>query len=252
MPTWMHLWFVTYLLVYTLLIAAVIAWAPRFTRRTRAWLEQTLGGALLLPLPILAIYLIRRYLPPGWIDTHGLVDDWSAHAVYLLAFLFGFLLHRSDIIRAAVSRWWPTGLLVGLASYGGIVLFELRWPGNVPVPEEWRPLFGLLRAGQMWGTVVGLVGLADRYLNRNHRLRPVLVEAVFPFYIIHQTIILVVGYWLLPTQTGALSRFAILVATTWGGCFVFYLVGRRIRWLRPLIGLRRQPVIPPRKVVTAV
>ena len=41
---------------------------------------------------------------------------------------------------------------------------------------------------------LALIGVAERYLNRDHRLRPMLTEAVFPFYLVHQTIIIVVMY----------------------------------------------------------
>jgi membrane protein DedA with SNARE-associated domain len=67
-----------------------------------------------------------------------------------------------------------------------------------------------------------------------------LAEAVFPFYIVHQTIIVVVGWWLLQGRVAALPAFLILVAATVGGCWAFYLGGRRIDWLRPLIGLQRR------------
>lgn len=65
-----------------------------------------------------------------------------------------------------------------------------------------------------------------------------LTEAVFPFYIIHQTIIVVVMFWLLPLRLSGLAEFAILVTATVVGCWVFYLGGRAIPFVRPLIGLR--------------
>jgi len=40
---------------------------------------------------------------------------------------------------------------------------------------------------------------------------------------------------------GALGEFLILVPTTVAGCWAFYLIGREVNWLRPLIGLRRRP-----------
>ena len=68
-----------------------------------------------------------------------------------------------------------------------------------------------------------------------------LTEAVFPFYIIHQTIIVGVEGALLPLGLPAVMEFLILLATTVGGCWAFYAVGREIGWLRPLIGLRPFP-----------
>ena len=67
-----------------------------------------------------------------------------------------------------------------------------------------------------------------------------LAEAVFPFYIIHQTIIVLVGYGLLLAGVAALPSFAVLLAATVIGCWLFYAIGRSIGWLRPLIGLQKR------------
>src|SRR3546814_15263910 len=64
-----------------------------------------------------------------------------------------------------------------------------------------------------------------------------LTEAVFPFYIIHQTVIVVVGYAIVGRGIAPGAEFAILLAATVAGCWGFYLIGREIGWLRPLIGL---------------
>jgi peptidoglycan/LPS O-acetylase OafA/YrhL len=69
-----------------------------------------------------------------------------------------------------------------------------------------------------------------------------LAEAIFPFYLIHQTIIITVGYGLMGSGIGPLAGFLLLVSATMAGCWAFYLVGRDVRWLRPLIGLRAGPV----------
>lgn len=238
-PTWMHLWFVVYLLAYSLLLGGLLALPTRRRASLRAAAERVLAGPALLPVGIGWIWAVRALLPPGWTDTHTLIDDWSANAAYLPAFLFGFLLARSAPLRAAVRRWWTPGTVVAVAGWLVLAGAEIAWPGNTPLPPEHRLWHGLARACESWGAIVGLIGLADRFWNRDHRWRATLAEAVFPFYLIHQTIIVVVGFWLLPTATGPLARFVILVAATAVGCWAFYLAGRRIGWLRPLIGLKR-------------
>src|SRR3546814_10680062 len=88
--------------------------------------------------------------------------------------------------------------------------------------------------------VCSSVLVADRFANRYQPGRAMLAESVFPFYIIHQTIIVLVGYWLLLGGVGPLASFLVLVAATIAGCWAFYLGGRRVGWLRPLIGLQRK------------
>ena len=68
-----------------------------------------------------------------------------------------------------------------------------------------------------------------------------LTEAVFPFYLIHQTIIVLVMYALLPAGLPGWAEFALLLAATTIGCIAFYWIGRSIAPLRPLIGLRALP-----------
>lgn len=240
LPTWMHLWFVVYLLAYTLIYALLLRLPERWWERALAAAERLLAGPLLLPLGVAHLMLARGLLGPGWTDSHDFVNDLSAHATYLAMFLFGVLLRRSAPLHAAIARQWT--LAGALAVLGWIVLavFEVIWPGLDPLPPHYVALFRLARAVEGWGAIIALVGLADRFADHDHPWRATLAEAVFPFYLVHQTIIVVVGYWLLHTDTGGITRFVALVAATAAGCWAFYLAGRTIAPLRPLIGLKRR------------
>lgn len=239
LPTWMHLWFVVYLLVYTLALGALMALPTRTRAALRGAVERALGGAALLPLGIVALYAVRRWIAPGWEERHTLINDWSAHAVYLPMFLFGYLLRGSDRLRAAVARWWCPAAALALAGWFVLGAIELAYPGRTPAPPLLVPVYGWARASLGWSAIVALVGFADRHLNVDGRWRATLAEAVFPFYLIHQTLILLFGYWLLATPTGPTARFVALVVATAIGCWLFYAVGRRTGPLRPWIGLKR-------------
>jgi membrane protein DedA with SNARE-associated domain len=66
-----------------------------------------------------------------------------------------------------------------------------------------------------------------------------MTEAIFPWYIAHQTIIIiVVGHALRAREFGPGTEFAIILAATLAGCAATYEIGRQIGWLRHLIGLR--------------
>lgn len=235
-PTWMHLWFVVYLLAYTLLLGAMPA---RWREALAAGMARLLAGPALLPVGIVWVLAARTLLAPGWSDTHTLIDDWSAHAAYLPAFLFGYALARSPALLVTVGRQWRVALTLALCGFAFIAGCEIAWPGNQLLPPALGPWHHLARASESWGAIVGLIGLAHRHANRDGRWRAMLADAVFPFYLIHQTAIAVIGWALLGTATGPLARFAILVAGTAAACWAFYLGGRRIGWLRPLIGLKR-------------
>ena len=244
-PTYMHLWFVVYLLVYTLIWGALLALPKSWIAGARRAAERALTGPALLPVGIAAYFCIHNFVSPGWEDSHLLVNDWSAHLDYFGAFLFGVLLRRSQPVRAAAARWWKVAAVAAILGWAYLAWAELPISGDARASYLLSLLYRIARSTEAWCAIVALVGLAVAHWNRDSAWRPMLAEAVFPFYIIHQTVIIVVGYWLLGTATTGLERFLILVAATVAGCWVFYLAGRTIEPLRPLIGLKRRAAAKP-------
>jgi len=113
------------------------------------------------------------------------------------------------------------------------------------VPPHW--VMALARVSQVamgWTVTLALIQLADRFWNRDHRWRKTAAEAVFPFYLVHQPVIVLIAWYSLPWGLSAGVQFLLLVAGTGAACIVTYLVGREIGWLRPLIGLGPRPPRP--------
>ena len=240
LPTWNHLWFVGYLWVYTMALTLAVALMPARARAAcqRGFAFAFRGPALLL-LPIGWMVLVNFRLFPGGRETHALIGDWVAHFSYFPAFLFGFALAGAPDTLAALVRRWRESAAIALLSFALVAGIEIRWPGNT-MPWPWGIVFSVARAVEGWAAVAALIGFADRHWNRDHPWRRTLTEAVFPFYIIHQTIIVVVAWALIPANLPAPVAFAILAAATVAGCLGFYLIGRSVEPLRPLIGLRRR------------
>jgi hypothetical protein len=238
LPTWNHLWFIVYLWVYTLVLALGVALVR--TGGVQAQFDRVFGGWGLILVPLAWFACIHGWWFTMVGETHALLDDGIAHVSYLPAFLLGFGLARSATGMAAAVRLWKPAAALALAGYAAIVASEVSTP-LAALMQTWgyRP-YGIAHACQQWGTIVALIGIAERYWNHDAAVRPMLTEAVFPFYIVHQTIIVVVMYWLLPAGLPGWAEFAILVAATILGCWAFYLGGRKVPWLRPLIGLRRK------------
>lgn len=244
LPTWNHLWFVVYLWTYTLALAALLL-LPR-PAGLQARFDRLFGGAGALWLPLAYLLLFQVLLFQLGEETHDLLGDGVAHLAYFPAFLFGFGLAGSRATLAAFARLWPIAAALALAGFAVVASVEITWPGDAVAPPGVGEAFRVAREVQTWMSIAALIGVAERYLNRDHTWRPMLTEAVFPFYIIHQTVIVVGEYLLLPWHLPALAEFAILVAATVAGCWLFYLGGREIGWLRPLIGLRPRLARPAR------
>ena len=250
LPTWQHLWFVVYLWAYTLALAVMLFVLPgRWQAAIADAASRALDGPLVLIVPAALLVAQWLWIYPGASETHALIDDLPAHRVFFGMFLFGFLLAGNDRLWRAIRRWWPAAAVLAGVAYAVVAGTEIAYL-KTPISRDVWYWFGIVRAVQTWAAIVALIGIADRWLNRDHRWRATLNEAVFPFYIIHQTIIVVVAGALLGAGIGPLAEFGVLLGTTIAGCWLFYRLGREVGWLRPLIGLRAR-LAPPAASATA-
>jgi glucan biosynthesis protein C len=235
LPTWQHLWFVVYLWVYTLGLALL---SRLGIDRGQRLFDRIFGGVGLIAVPLIWLVVLALGTWQGAGIPRTLLLDPIGHLTYVPMFLFGVGLARSASTLAMAARIWKPMLALAALTYAVVVL--LVWPGVRDQPAATADLLRASHAVMGWAMIVALIGVAGRFLNHDHPLRSVLTEAVFPFYIIHQTIIVVIGWWLLRFALPPGVEFTILVAATISGCWLFYRVGRTVRWLRPLIGLRME------------
>jgi hypothetical protein len=237
-PSWEHLWFVAYLAAYTLLLASVLALtggkALGAIDRAARWLAT---GSRLIWAPMLLLAGARLALLFVAPERQGLLRDWGGHSQYMPVFLFGFALAGTPSLWPAVARCWKPAAAIALLAGALIVAVELRWPGTQVPPHEVMALDRAARTAMAWGMILALFQLAETQWNRDHRWRKPLAEAVFPFYIVHHPAIVLIAWYSLPLDLGAPGEFALLLFGTVAACGATYLIGRRIAWLRPLIGL---------------
>ena len=234
LPTWNHLWFVAYLWTYSMALA-LLSLLPETVRvvMQRAF-DKLFSGWSLFILPIVWLCFGRIILLPAFGETHALVDDPYAHAVYSFAFFFGVGLARSPPAWSAILSNWRMSLATAVVACA--LLFYIHASGaesgTVAIAKS------VTRAILAWSTILGLLGLAQTHFHFDGPVRRYLTEAIFPYYIIHQTIIIAVGCYL--KQVGAeagVQFFGILVATV-ASCALTYEIARRIPWLRPILGLK--------------
>lgn len=250
-PTWNQLWFVAYLWIYTLVAAVIAAVAP--VERLQSWFDTAFGGIRLLVLPWMWFALTRIALVDRWPEDHGLVVDWYAHLTYGFAFAFGLMLGGTRTLWSVIARWWRLAGAAAIVAWLVVVWVDLSLAETETLSPLALAAARTVRQVQCWGAIVGLLGFAQAYLAHDHLWRTTLNAAVFPAYIAHQTVIIVGEFWLRPFALPAWAEFAILLPATVAGSAVFYLVGRAVPWLRPLVGLSSgTPAAPaPRRTSSA-
>ena len=248
-PTWNHLWFVAYLLVYTLALGIVLRLAPTAMRKLGTWASRMFDGLGILIWPAAWFVAVRSLLAPHFPETHALIGDWTVHAEAVPAFLLGYLLAKIDapwdmLVR---QRWNSLGL--ALLAYGVHVWAMLVWPGEMTPPDGWRQLLRVTYGIDQWAWIATVLGFARLHLRKlDTGYRRYLTDAIFPFYLVHQTVIMASACWLTKFGLPLLTEAFCVMTSTLIGCFLTYEIVRRIRVLRPLFGLK----VSKRGVRTAV
>jgi glucan biosynthesis protein C len=240
LPTWNHLWFVAYLWVYTVVLWLALRLLPRLMARLEAAMPRWLSGASLMILPIVALTLLRLLLVARFPTTHALVDDWYNHAQYFGIFLLGFLIARSNSIweQMRAQRWIALGM--AMLSYAFIAWYFNFSPytDENPPPEALRALQRLIYCINSWSSIATILGFARHVNPGDSAARRYLTEAIFPFYIVHQTAIVIYAQALKPLALTPAIECPLLITMTFATCFASFEIVRRSRWLRPLFGLR--------------
>ncbi|HSV60186.1 MAG TPA: acyltransferase [Variovorax sp.] len=234
--TWMHLWYLPYLFCYSVLLAVLRPAA----QRVRPAFNGLRGWKLKL-LPALPLLLYGLVLAPRFPATHDLLHDGYLHALYFTVFVYGYWMGTDTGLWAELMRLRHRALALALML--AALFFALR---ALPLELPW--LLRVLRALYLWSALVAILGLAHRYLNRPWPWLGWANESVYPWYMLHQTLIIAGAVVLARWQLGPVADPLALLLFTVLGCWLLTdgLI-RRLRWLRPLFGLKPVEHRPQRK-----
>jgi glucans biosynthesis protein C len=238
MPTWNHLWFVAYLWVYTVVLYLSVRLAPPVIPWLRRLAERHLSGVGVLLWPLAYLCVIRFGLAPRFPQTNALVGDWYNHAMYFGVFLLGFALAgvRAPWEMIERARWITSG--VAVLAWGFFASYVGAYGEDAAIPPEALRMFArLVYAAEQWLAIAAILGFAHRHLTDDSPARRYLTTAIFPVYILHQTVIVVVAHALKPSNLYPPVEGMVLVMVTVATCFLGYEALRRVWLLRPLFGL---------------
>lgn len=237
--TWNHLWYLAYLWVYTLLLMALLPLGrTALLRRLGAWFAGLRGLRLvLLPAVLFSLYLI--VLGARFEATNDLVHDWFQHAQFFTLFLVGYLMARNQGMWEEVTRLRLPLLIAAIAIFAAYRLYIGQLTDSSP---EWQVnIARVLRGSYMWTSLLWVLGYGHAWLNRPFRWLPYATEAIFPCYVLHQSLIVVLVFWLAPKHLGPVLEPVLVLGGTVVGCLALHeFVIRRVGFLRPLFGLKRK------------
>jgi peptidoglycan/LPS O-acetylase OafA/YrhL len=236
--TWNHLWYLAYLWIYTLVLAVLAGpLASKAGLRVRGLFTGLRGWKLLL-LPAIPLWIWTVLLQARFPDTGDFIHDGYRNAVYFTVFLYGFVLGRDSGLWAELVRLRKVALCVAAWTVLFYLALALGLPGEVG--DAMQDLVWGLRNLYIWTALCAILGFSAHHLNRPFRWLPWANDNVYPWYLLHQSLIVWFAYLLVPAHLPAGIEWMVLLAGTVGGCWGISAAVRRVDWLRPLFGLKRR------------
>jgi glucan biosynthesis protein C len=243
--SWHHLWFIAYLFLYDILFAPLFAWmaSPKrivFKQKLAALAEGKWVYLLMLPGVIWYALLSQKYP-----ETNDLAHDGCYFVYWLFFLLAGFICITQPKLMDSLERNRRFALTIGFLTF--LLIDYLRWNKIEPGYGSWHFQGGLftylfisLKPIVAWSWVLALVGYGKKYLNRKHKAINHLNQAVYPFYILHQTVIVVLAYYIVQTQNESiLSKYIYTVGMTFFVTVgIYHLLIRPYALTRFLFGMK--------------
>lgn len=223
-----HLWYLRELWTFSLITLCLSPLLnSRFVQSGVEWFAGKAGFFGLYFLPMLILTMVEFALP----------DNREASGFTFL--LFGYLIGWNATLWEQIKRYRKVFLSIAVISYVAILFaYFIVWLNPELKALWWAKWLALIAIFNAWSGVLALLGYAAVYLNKPSKQLAYLNDAVLPYYIVHQSIIVVLAFVLAPYQLGPVLEPMLVIAGTFAGCILGYEIIRRVSLLRPLFGLK--------------
>lgn len=227
--SWHHLWFILYLFLYSFIAIPLLIFlrSDRSNRFNDALTKILSVPVVMLVMPAVVMLLtqivLRPYFPE---ETHALIDDWAYFVLYLCFFLFGILCYDNQSIWVGIGKnrkyflWAAIVVLIPFYTFYLHLLDKIELPLLVEAAEI---SFDVTAVFMSWFTVLALIGFGQHFLNKPHRWLGVVNEGLYPFYILHQTVIIMLGFYLCQLPWNIAAKYWAVCLLTIVSCVLIYL-----------------------------
>ncbi len=228
--TWGHLWFIIHLFVYSLIALPLFLY---FNRESGRRLTSRVAGVFSKPGVVLLFPLVI-------LVTNEFPEIVGGNPLfYITFFISGFILMSDSRFMEAIDRQ-----RLMLAILGPLVLAVIMimvgtesWP-HLP---GWADdvVDGYIDCFVPWFVILAMLAYGRRLLNFTNRLLKYLSEAAYPLYILHQTIIVIIGFYVVQWDIATGAKFAVIVLLALVASVLSYdLLVKRTNVTRFLFGMK--------------
>lgn len=240
--SWHHLWFIAYLLVFSLVLLPLFLRLKKGTDKERMhrWTSYLAQGhrIFFLALPLMVIQsLLRARWPDG---NQNLINDWANFFFYITVFIYGYAICSDVRLQGAIVRNRYVAFIVGIACFVSFLFLT-----DIGGAEPWLRYnargmaMAALDGLNTWGWLMAILGFGVSRLNVANRLLTYASEAAYPYYILHQTVILVLAFYVVALDWSIAAKFTCILLLSFVMTLVVYeVLVRRITVLRFLFGMK--------------
>ncbi|NAY92052.1 acyltransferase family protein [Muricauda sp. JGD-17] len=234
--SWHHLWFLPYLFLFSLLLAPLFVFLRKhdtlFIQSIQRLIQKTWG----IYLFVIPLYLVEVFMEPFFPANHALVGDWFAITFYSILFFYGFMLIAcGDVFWETLVKIRKKVLVMGTVAFVTLLFVWIFFEDSIVI----HFIEGMVKVVNLWSWILILFGYGAKHLNRPSKEIAYANRAVYPFYILHQTITIIIAYFLIHLEWGFLLKATILTIGTFGiSWLIYHLIILPLPWLHPLFGLK--------------
>jgi peptidoglycan/LPS O-acetylase OafA/YrhL len=235
--SWHHLWFLVYLFFIALIFSPLIKMfrSLRFKklmdRAERFFVKPFSLNLLILPVLFSQIAL-RPFFPD---ETHDLVNDWAGIACYFIYFVYGFILIRSSAIRKAIELRRRSFLIQTLL----VTAMMFSSPYIISGERSAEIVWDVCAIIMTWTCGMTALGYASRYLDSDSRLRQLANEAIYPVYLLHQPVIVVVASIVTKLEVSLfIKTYSVTILSMVTTVVIYTFLVRPFGFTRIIFGMR--------------
>jgi len=244
-----HLWFLGFLFAFSIIALPLFVWlkttiAQKFISKIASFCDKK-GVIFLFALPILISHLVLRVSFPDY-------NDWADFLYWFIYFVYGYLIFSHIKFEQAIKRHCKAALIIAIVCILSIVAMLLGGFGidgiAYPTYSVQSIIFMTIYSFLTWSWVIFMLSTGFKLLNFNNKFLEYSSEAVLPFYLLHQTIILIIGFYVVQWDASIIEKFLFIGSTSLIATIGIYdLFIRRINFSRFLFGmksLKKQKKLP--------
>ena len=245
-----HLWFLGFLFMFSLLALPFHRWVRGGAgQRLVSRLAQVCRhrGAILV-LALLPL-ITRLGLQPFFPYQH----HWADFFFLFSFFIIGYVVISDERLRHAIRRDWPITLAVGAMAFIGAAAISFS-TGELDIEAAPRSLLGFAWWGLFavcgWCWTAFTVSIGMRLLDFSNSLLRYGQEAIVPFFVVHQPVIIVIAYFAVQLNADLVPKLLVVIIGSFAvSLSLYHFIIRRVGLLRTVFGMKRGPVgaVPIRK-----